>query len=360
MIYVHVPFCKSFCTYCGFYSEVCTGSAQVADYVDEVCREAGNRAAEMAATSGVNTLYIGGGTPSVLPLSALRRIVDAIGHSGFEEFTVEVNPEDIVEKGPDYVRGLRDLGANRISMGIQSFDDGILRWMNRRHDAERAVAAFRLLRAGGFDNISIDLIFGLSHLSEALWLSTLDRTLALEPEHISAYQLSIEEDSTLAKWVSEGRYAEASEEQCRRQYDLLCQVLGTAGYRHYEVSNFALPGHEARHNSAYWRRVPYTGLGPGAHSLLPDGRNRRWNSNDLTGWTVLEEHLTDEDLRVERLMLALRTDTGLPVSDLRKIADLATVDRLLSEGALTEIPGGSVRIPENHFFVSDEIIRELL
>ncbi|MBR1405394.1 MAG: coproporphyrinogen III oxidase family protein [Bacteroidales bacterium] len=258
MIYVHVPFCKSFCTYCGFYSEVCKGSAQIADYVDEVCREISSRTAETAATASVNTLYFGGGTPSVLPLSALSRIVSAVrtglvsqGCSpDFEEFTVEVNPEDIVEKGPEYVRGLRGLGVNRISMGVQSFDDGILRWMNRRHTAERARKAFGQLREGGFDNISIDLIFGLSQLSDDLWRSTLEQALELGPEHISSYQLSVEEGSTLERQVLEGRYAEASDEQCRRQYDLLCQALAAAGYHHYEISNLARPGFEARHNAA--------------------------------------------------------------------------------------------------------------
>ena len=365
MIYVHVPFCKSFCTYCGFYSEVCKGTAQIADYVDGICSEVSARAAELAVTVEVNTLYFGGGTPSVLPLSALGRMVDAIRDTigqpaDFEEFTVEVNPEDIVEKGPEYVRGLRSLGVDRISMGIQSFDDGILRWMNRRHTAERAMEAFRLLRDGGFGNISIDLIFGLSQLSQAQWEATLDQALALEAEHISAYQLSIEEGSALVKQVDDGRYVEASDETCRQQYDRLCQVLESAGYHHYEVSNFARPGFEARHNAAYWRRVPYVGLGPGAHSLLPDGRTRRWNSDELPVWKVAQESLTGEDMRVERLMLALRTDVGLPKAELERLADARAVSRLLSEGALAETPDGRIRIPEDHFFVSDEIIREVL
>ena len=363
MVYVHVPFCKSFCTYCGFYSEVCSAPAQIEDYVQNLCRETERRSAEIAGTAGVNTLYIGGGTPSVLPLSALGRMVEAVSAvlSGFEEFTIEVNPEDIVEKGPDYVRGLRALGADRISMGVQSFDDGILRWMNRRHTASRAREAFRLLRDGGFANISIDLIFGLAQLAEAQWEETLDQALALGPEHISAYQLSVEAGSALEGWIRQGRYAEASDEQCRRQYDRLCARLGEAGYRHYEVSNFALPGREAKHNAAYWRRVPYAGLGPGAHSLLPPEsgdvpRVRRWNPETLASGTPGEEILSDEDIRVETLMLGLRTDSGLPGETLRA---LAAPDRLLAEGALVE-QLGRIRIPEDHFFVCDEIIRELL
>ena len=301
MIYLHIPFCESFCVYCGFFSVIPRENCLEA-FADAVTAEIEARRDEIAATVAVNTLYIGGGTPSVLPLDVLSRIVGALpegaaspgrgvpakpvaarGHMngwiaegetgrsaerrGFggtapsrdalwEEFTVEVNPEDIVTKGEEYASGLRELGVNRISMGIQSFDDGILRWMNRRHDAAAAEEAFRILRRAGFDNISVDLIFGLSKLDEKTWTDTIDRTLALGPEHISAYQLSVEEDSVLEKLISKGKYTEAPDDLCRRQYDILCERLGAAGYRHYEISNFALPGREAIHNSAYWRRVP--------------------------------------------------------------------------------------------------------
>ena len=334
----------------------------------------------MSAPGAVNTLYIGGGTPSVLPLDVLRRIVDALlssrslrrgentvgAQSPFEEFTVEVNPEDIVEKGGEYVRGLLALGVNRVSMGIQSFDDGILRWMNRRHSAAGAVEAFRILRRCGVRNISVDLIFGLSQLADDVWKDTIERALELAPEHISAYQLSIEEGSALAKLVADGRYVEASDEQCRHQYDVLCQTLRQAGYHHYEISNFARPGFEAVHNSAYWSRVPYIGLGPGAHSLTGDIRS--WNSQELphrstdgspATYSRTSETLSPEDIRVERIMLSLRTDKGLEAAELYSLTDSTVVDALLSEGAL-EKQGGSIRIPESRLFTSDEIIRELI
>ena len=334
----------------------------------------------MSAPGAVNTLYIGGGTPSVLPLDVLRRIVDALlssrslrrgentvgAQSPFEEFTVEVNPEDIVEKGGEYVRGLLALGVNRVSMGIQSFDDGILRWMNRRHSAAGAVEAFRILRRCGVRNISVDLIFGLSQLADDVWKDTIERALELAPEHISAYQLSIEEGSALAKLVADGRYVEASEEQCRRQYDILCRCLGRSGYHHYEISNFAKPGFEAVHNSAYWRRAPYIGLGPGAHSLTGDIRS--WNSQELphrstdgspATYSRTSETLSPENIRVERIMLSLRTDKGLEAAELYSLADRAVINSLLSEGAL-EKQGGSIRIPESRLFTSDEIIRELI
>lgn len=415
MIYLHVPFCGSFCTYCDFYSEICRSRQAFNEYADAVIAEIRDRRKElemnMSAQDAVNTLYIGGGTPSVLPLDVLSRIVGAVSQTErlslvtepvevttptelFDEFTVEVNPEDIVEKGREYVRGLLALGVNRISMGIQSFNDDILRWMNRRHDAGNAVKAFHILRKSGVRNISIDLIFGISQLTDETWKDTIEKALELSPEHISAYQLSIEEGSALAKMVADGRYVEASEEQCRRQYDILCRCLGRSGYHHYEISNFAKPGFEAVHNSAYWRRAPYIGLGPGAHSLT--GNVRSWNSQELphrqqdetsscnpdrisscnTDSTSCQtssrnpsgklatysrnfETLSPEDIRVERIMLSLRTDKGLKATELYSLTDSTVVDALLSEGAL-ERQGASIRIPEDHLFTSDEIIRELI
>lgn len=415
MIYLHVPFCGSFCTYCDFYSEICRSRQAFNEYADAVIAEIRDRRKElemnMSAQDAVNTLYIGGGTPSVLPLDVLSRIVGAVSQTErlslvtepvevttptelFDEFTVEVNPEDIVEKGREYVRGLLALGVNRISMGIQSFNDDILRWMNRRHDAGNAVKAFHILRESGVRNISIDLIFGISQLTDETWKDTIEKALELSPEHISAYQLSIEEGSALAKMVADGRYVEASEEQCRRQYDILCRCLGRSGYHHYEISNFAKPGFEAVHNSAYWRRAPYIGLGPGAHSLT--GNVRSWNSQELPHRQQDEtsscnpdrisscnpastscqtssknpsgklatysrnfETLSPEDIRVERIMLSLRTDKGLEAAELYSLADRAVINSLLSEGAL-EKQGDSIRIPEDHLFTSDEIIRELI
>lgn len=415
MIYLHVPFCGSFCTYCDFYSEICRSRQASNEYADAVIAEIRDRRKElemnMSAQDAVNTLYIGGGTPSVLPLDVLSRIVGAVSQTErlslvtepvevttptelFDEFTVEVNPEDIVEKGREYVRGLLALGVNRISMGIQSFNDDILRWMNRRHDAGNAVKAFHILRESGVRNISIDLIFGISQLTDETWKDTIEKALELSPEHISAYQLSIEEGSALAKMVADGRYVEASEEQCRRQYDILCRCLGRSGYHHYEISNFAKPGFEAVHNSAYWRRAPYIGLGPGAHSLT--GNVRSWNSQELPHRQQDEtsscnpdrisscnpdstscqtssrnpsgklatysrnfETLSPEDIRVERIMLSLRTDKGLEAAELYSLADRAVINSLLSEGAL-EKQGASIRIPEDHLFTSDEILRELI
>ncbi len=354
---------------------------------------------EIAARQGEipwdhNTLYIGGGTPSVLPLTALHRVVEALGKANFDEFTVEVNPDDIVRLGVEYVRGLALLGVNRISMGVQSLDDRVLKWMNRRHSASATREAYQIIREGGIDNISIDLIFGLGDIgaprsdgenseltdlgekfdsAEAL-NKTLDGFLniggdGIPPRHISAYQLSIEPGSELAQMVERGEYVPASDEICARQYEILCERLGVAGYRHYEISNFAFPSFEARHNSAYWRHIPYIGFGPAAHSFFISGGKyiRRWNRPDLCAYlkaaekgdwdSVSEgETLTEAQIREEKIMLALRTDLGIPA------VELSHVENMIQKGLLEVTDNGfekRLRIPESKFFVSDNIISDL-
>lgn len=360
MVYIHIPFCKSFCTYCDFYSEICSesGSKEVQNlFCERLCQEIEGRRDEIKAVLKPRTLYFGGGTPSVLPIEMLERMVRALDAGPYDEFTMEANPEDVVGKGVDYVKRLSDLGVSRVSMGVQSLDDGMLKWMNRRHDSRRALEAFQILRKAGMDNISMDLIFGLSHLSMAQLDATLDGFVSLRPEHISAYQLSIEDGSALAGMVREGRYHEATEGQCQEQYERICDVLGRAGYIHYEVSNWALPGREAVHNSAYWERLPYVGLGPGAHSF--DGRCRSWNSEGVTSWERGTELLTPEDEKVETIMLSLRTARGLEMAHARIICNQEALECLLESGSLEE-RDGRIRIPEDHFFVSDDIIRQLI
>ncbi len=358
MIYVHVPFCQRFCTYCDFYSEI-HSEQKAALWGDAVISEIRRRGAEI--DDSVRTLYFGGGTPSVLPLSILSKILialDSSGHGGpYTEFTLEANPDDICERGTGYVRSLLSLGVNRLSLGVQSFDDTLLRWMNRRHDAEGARQAVRIAREAGVRNLSIDLIFGLSNLPDAVWEATIREALDLGVEHISCYQLTIEGDSALAGMLADGRYKEADDETCRRQYERLCSLLGEAGYHHYEISNFARPGFEAVHNSGYWNRTPYVGFGPSAHSF--DGVRRSWNDSVLTGYSRTEEILSEEDAAVETVMLSLRRDSGIPAERLHGICSAEAVERLVGEGALERV-GDRYRIPEDHFFVSDEIIRELV
>ena len=417
MIYVHVPFCRSFCTYCDFYSEVatrCSKSDEVLkqealfdDFAEVLAAEATFRAGEI--TDDVNTLYIGGGTPSVLPLSAFQTLLEALARiryrrcasgadasvlvndSGlrFDEFTVEVNPEDIVDKGHSYIEGLLALGVNRISMGVQSFDDSVLKFMNRRHDASTARAAYRILEESGVKNISIDLIFGLPQLSPDQWSDTLSAALDISsrgvlPQHISAYQLSVEPGSMLARLVEKGKWCEASDDLCQQQYSALCEALSIAGYNHYEISNFAQPGFEAVHNSAYWRHIPYVGLGPGAHSF--SGSRRQWNQSDLHAYlaagrrgnfsdVVEGEDLDAGQMALERIMLGLRTSAGLPESFLRTHCDPVVLSRAVADGHLVPAyniapagmvvttdrqTGANLRIPESHFFISDSIIASLV
>ena len=328
----------------------------------------------MFASGDVNTLYIGGGTPSVLPLTVFEKLQAALGRSKFDEFTVEVNPEDIVEKGQDYVEGLLELGVNRVSMGVQSFDDRLLKWMNRRHTSLQAVQAYRILESAGVDNISIDLIFGLPQLTDELWDDTLEKALTISsrgnlPKHISAYQLSVEEGSMLEKMISKGMCAEAPEEECRRQYEKLCRVLQQAGYEHYEISNFAMPGYQAKHNSSYWKHVPYVGLGPGAHSFL-DGK-RLWNADDLSAYLKAgsngdfseirgSETLDQEQKKIEKIMLGLRTAAGVEEEFLRDSCPGAVLAEALANGNLEALGNGMVRIPEDRFFISDNIISSII
>ena len=402
MIYIHIPFCRSFCTYCDFYSEVASKckekeneqSRMFEAFSDALGREIAQRADEM--TDDFNTVYIGGGTPSVLPLHIYENLVKSLEEAGirppFREFTFELNPEDVVEKGEAYIRGLMELGVDRFSMGVQSFDDGILKWMNRRHDSLTARIAYGILEKAGASNISIDLIFGLPQLDDSLWSDTVRQALEISqsgklPCHISAYQLSVEPGSALAAMVDKSQWAEASQEKCARQYAILCEILAEHGYHHYEISNFALPGFEARHNGAYWKHEPYVGLGPGAHSFLvsntSDGGNcrggeselaasyageyiRQWNEPDLKAYLENptgnqgREELDGEQIALEKIMLALRTSDGI---DGEFLVTCCGEDKLISaleSGNLVACGNGRYRIPENRFFVSDSIILELV
>ena len=376
-------------------------------FADALVAEVRMRGQEI--TDDTNTLYIGGGTPSVLPLCVFERLLEAlreVGHGGpYDEFTVEVNPEDIVDKGEDYVKGLLALGVNRISMGVQSFDDEILKFMNRRHTAAVARNAYAILENAGVRNISVDLIFGLPQLSDYQWSDTLKQALEISssgrpPQHISAYQLSVEPGSMLARMVEKGRFEEASEELCEHQYSMLCEALAAAGYHHYEISNFAQTGFEAVHNSAYWKHIPYVGLGPGAHSFgdgsrcqmcgsgifPPPGRGRgpldrvggghcntlarrlvrQWNRPDLQAYiadplSVQEsEILDDEQLILEKIMLALRTSDGIDAAFLEEHCDAEALARAIEGASLVRSKDGRIRIPENRFFVSDNIIADIV
>ena len=395
MIYIHFPFCRSFCTYCDFYSVREMGKME--QYKNALLREIDARRAFLMSCAEPATLYVGGGTPSLCPVEWLSEVVSVLRAAvgGFEELTVEVNPDDVTR---EYVLGLRGLGVNRVSMGVQSFSDTSLMWMARRHSANRAREAYKVLREAGFDNVSLDLIFGYdpvrwgssptsADVLMRFWREDLEEVLRLRPEHISAYQMSVEDGSILGEKALAGQYHEPADEICAAQYALLQNSLSDAGYEQYEVSNFALPGYQAVHNSGYWERLPYIGLGPGAHSF--DGNRRRsWNAPDVDTYVrywlsdvqqEVEGHgyaggagdcvsggihavsgcetLTDEDVLVEKIMLGLRRTSGLLLSDVPELSH-DTVGRLVSSGSLIE-DDGRIRIPPSNLFISDTIIRSL-
>lgn len=372
-IYVHIPFCASRCTYCDFFSTL-----QLADagerYVGAVIAEAGLRRDELSHES-VSTLYLGGGTPSQLPIALLQRLVlglrDEFDLSGLEEFTIEANPDDVT---PDWCAALSPLGVNRVSMGVQSFEDRILHAIGRRHTAHQAVEAVKNLTRAGINNISIDLIYGLPGQTVESWTSSVEQALELKPQHISAYGLTYE-DGTRLWWQRErGEVVEVPEEQCLEMYNILVRMLQKAGYEYYEISNFALPGCRSRHNSSYWNDTPYLGLGAAAHSY--DGKVRRYNPIDLQGYisksmageTAYEqESLTWQERYDERVMLGLRTSDGVDADRLRQDFGDDAWQHFTSE-ASKHMTAGHLRVTRDHRYVltrdgimlSDCIIRDLM
>ena len=333
-LYLHVPFCQRRCSYCDFSIAV-RKRIPAREYVDAVLQELkllgtnhpGRKPGETEEV-GLDTLYLGGGTPSLLPpeaisalLTSLRDAFHVTSSRDDVEVTLEANPEDVTSEN---ARRWQNAGVNRVSLGAQSFNDGVLKWMHRSHDSARIGAAVRSLRAAGFDNISLDLIFALPAELERDWVRDLDLACSLRPAHLSLYGLTVEERTPLARWISRGAAAVPDDERYAEEYLLAHMRLAACGYQFYEVSNACRDGFRSRHNSAYWSGRAYLGLGPAAHSF--DGRVRRWN---LAGWEAYrravaaglpaleaEEVLTEEQRELERLYLALRTDRGLSLAAL--------------------------------------------
>ena len=372
-VYVHIPFCASRCSYCDFFSTLQL-EQKGADYVEAVIAEALLRREELHGET-VRTLYLGGGTPSQLPLPLLSRLIAGLGEcfdlSGVEEFTVEANPDDVTAA---WCEALPPLGVNRVSMGVQTFEDDILRLIGRRHTASQVEEAVARLRDTGIDNISIDLIYGLPRQTIASWTDSVERALALTPQHISAYGLTYEEGTRLWWQRERGEVTEVPEEQCREMYRILVQSLQRAGYEHYEISNFALPGYHSRHNSSYWNDTPYLGLGAGAHSY--DGEVRRSNPANLQEYidkvtagkpAFEQEELTRWERYDERVMLGLRTSQGVDADKLRK--DFGNEAwRHFVKMAQGHITAGNLSVSDNGRYVltrdgimlSDSIIRDLM
>jgi oxygen-independent coproporphyrinogen-3 oxidase len=350
-LYIHIPFCERKCAYCDFYSI----AAPVAGYIDALKREmtARRHSSLFALHPSLSTIYVGGGTPSLLAPGELQGLLDHAATlwdcSALREVTLEANPEDLTD---DYLSRLAATGFNRLSVGIQSFDDGLLSLMNRRHSAARARDAVRAAQRVGFDNISIDLIWGIPGMTAAQWSHSLDEAIALGVQHISAYHLTIEPGTAFGRMALKP----VVEAESERQFATLRKKLGDAGFEHYEISNFALPGRRAIHNSAYWSGEPYLGVGPSAHSFDGD-RRREWVVGDLKKYLTAPayegETLSDTDIRNERIMTALRTAGGIASGELQD-----GVDKLLADGLLVR-RGDHVAIPADKFLLSDYIIASL-
>lgn len=329
-VYVHVPFCARRCVYCDFAITV-RRNVPTDEYVHLLAREIAQRFPGEVRRA-VRTIYLGGGTPSRLGADGVPRLIEVLSRRwvGAGEVTIEANPEDVTAAA---VQAWRDAGINRLSLGVQSFDPSVLTWMHRTHRVDDVHRAVQVSRDAGLSQLSIDLIFGLPDDLGRDWARDLELAVSLDPDHISCYGLTVEPHTPLGRRRDRGDVREVADERYAREFLEAHRVLEAAGLQHYEVSSYARAGARAEHNSAYWRRVPYLGLGPSAHGF--DGRERRWNLRDYTSWARAlagdddpidgAEQVTGESAAMERLFLDLRTAEGTP-SDARdaEIVDLWT------------------------------------
>ena len=341
---------------------------EAARYVRALCAELRQRRDYLQGLP-VTTIYFGGGTPSRLSPEQIGKVINEIrqtyGLDNLEELTVECNPDDIT---PDYVSVLSTLGVNRISMGVQTFNDDLLRFLGRRHTARQAIDAVQSCHDAGIHNISIDLMYGLPSQTPDIQHHDLETATSLNVQHISSYCLSYEEGSPLDRMRKENRIVPADDDICATMYDTMCHHLRNSGFEHYEISNFSLPGYHSRHNSSYWDGTLYLGIGAGAHSY--NGKSRQWNPNNLDVYMQgIEhntpkyeiEHLSKKDLYNEKIMLSLRTAKGLNLSALNpqdRLLILQSAETMLNKGLLVK-ENNHLSIPENQMFISDTIISSL-
>lgn len=379
-IYLHIPFCRSRCIYCGFYSTTQLEWRQ--RYVDALCREMAIRRFFIPESMGIETIYLGGGTPSQLTVEQLKQLfiyINKVYGSQFSnhqdgkgkspEITIEVNPDDMTE---EFAEALKELPVNRVSMGAQTFDDERLRFLKRRHTAEQVRTAVKRLREAGIRNISIDLMYGFPGETLGDWQHDIDAALALEAEHLSAYCLMIEEGTPLYQQVHKGdgsRCVLCDEELERQMYETLIDRLTAAGYEHYEISNFARPGFRSRHNSSYWTGIPYIGLGAAAHTY--DGKGRQWNVADIrqymegieSGTPCFEREELDEDTHYnDTVTVALRTRDGICLDNLTRRHRLHFMEcaRKYIDSGLLQQQGNRVSLTRSGLFVSDMVMSDLM
>lgn len=370
-IYLHIPFCKRRCLYCDFYST--TRDEMKHRYTAALCKELELRKSYIDGEP-IETIYWGGGTPSQLSREDFEQVFETIHHiykvSPDAEITIEANPDDLND---EYVSMLRTLPFNRLSMGIQTFNDESLSLLHRRHTAQQAIEAFRRCRDAGFNNISIDLMYGLPNETEQTWAYDLEQAIEMRPEHISAYHLIYEEGTPLWKLREQHRVEEADEDLSVRLFTMLIHRLKEAGYQHYEISNFSLPGLHSRHNSSYWVGKKYLGCGASAHSF--DGHSRQWNMASIDRYIDAAENGT-LDFEIEELDLAtryndfvitaIRTCWGMSLDKLKTDFGTRLYDYCLRmarphiEQGTLQITDDTLRLTEQGIFVSDGIMSDML
>ncbi len=367
-IYFHIPFCKRLCGYCDFFKSV---KLQHLDATLDAMERETVEQREFLTDDNIQTIYFGGGTPSLVPPPRLAALIDLVKchytTSQLREVTLEVNPDDLT---PDYLLAVRAAGVNRLSIGVQSFNDDELRFMNRRHTSSQAIEAVRAAQSVGFDNITIDLIFGVDGFGQEHLRRSLDTALSLDVQHISAYHLTIEGGTNFARKLNRGELHVVSEEVSEAEYMLVEKVLTEAGFDHYEVSNYAKSGFRSIHNSSYWHGVHYLGIGPGAHSF--NGVQRRKVCSSIEGYLdegaagrYDVEVLSEVDHYNEFVMTSLRCCEGIDLRELdRRFANhlseyaCRAAESWLSSGKMHR-EGGRLFIPSDYFLLSDLIIESM-
>lgn len=361
-LYFHIPFCKRICAYCDFYKSV---RLEQMDGVTAAMHRELDERQDYLRGEAVTTRYFGGGTPSLYAPAALKGLLNHAAQlfdcSGAAETTLEANPDDLTG---DYLAGLREAGIDRLSIGIQSFDDDCLKLMNRRHTAAQAIGAVRAAQRAGFGNITADLIFGIPGFGGDSLKRSLDGVLSLGVQHISAYHLTVEPGTAFGRRAARGQFAPVDEATSETEYALVHETLTGAGFEHYEVSNFALPGFRARHNAAYWHGVKYLGIGPAAHSF--DGRERHWNVASVTeyigGAPAEAETLTDRDRFNEYVMTRLRTAEGIDLREAERLFGKERAARVLRDAEpwlksrTLVLAAGRMAVPPARMLVSDAVI----
>ncbi len=370
-IYIHIPFCKSFCHYCDFYS--ITDNSESELFVQAVMLETAMQARYLDSET-VETLYLGGGTPSLLTAGQTGQIIAAVrknfSFSDDPEITVEVNPDDVYE---GYFRELAGMGVNRVSLGVQSWNDKKLKYLGRRHDAAQSAKALQLAFKEGIENVSVDLIYGLPGMTTGDLKHDLEETFAWPVTHLSAYHLTIEEGTRFGKMKKERKLTEPDEETSNAMFSLLGNICREKGFIHYEISNFALPGYISRHNSAYWKQIPYLGLGPSAHSF--NRTSRQWNVSDVKKYIrsvndgkvpFEKEDLDKLTIFNEYVMTSLRTMWGIDLEHVEAYYDKELHDYLVNLSdkyiryGLMKREKNTLVLTDQGRMISDNIIAELL